>query len=151
MITGNCKALAIASLLLLNASCASKSHLGTRQSDLAPNACSITSDLCYFSSSGLSSQGRNWELHGFYSLQGSADGVYTLNGKVKFEYDYPTITRLEFLDLAFVFFEDDVVVHEEKIRVNGPKGIYLEFSRAIKSDPGFESSDWVWFDWRASE
>ena len=58
---------------------------------------------------------------------------------------------MTFLDLVFVLFEDGVVVHEEKVRLRGSISEYLKFSRTIESDLDFESSEWVWFDWRATE
>jgi hypothetical protein len=144
------KQLTIISILLIIASCATtKSYLGTKQSYLTTNACAITTKQCFFSKSGLSSQGAEYEFRGFYAVESAAEGTYILSGSVKFEFDNPAFERIDFLDLTIVFFEAGIVVHEEKVRVKGSIGNYLEFSQSIKTDSEFESSEWVNFKWRA--
>ncbi len=138
-------------LLFLVTSCATQSYLGVKQSELTSKVCTISTEQCFFARNGTSLQGRKWEVRGSYNLEKTDAGTHRLSGSAKLEYEHPAIKKVTFLDLVFVLFEDGVVVHEEKVRLRGPISEYLKFSRTIESDLDFESSEWVWFDWRATE
>jgi hypothetical protein len=139
------------SILLLIVSCASTKYLGTMQPGLAADACGFYTKQCNFSRSGLTSDGTKTSIDGYYYLDNKGGGTYTFSGAVKVEIDHPVITNISYLNLTFLFFRGEWVVHEEKIKLYGDMGEYLEFSQTIKSDVIFSSSKWASFNWRASE
>jgi len=145
------KPVLIISFLLLIVSCASTKYLGTNQPRLAVSACGIGVTQCFIFDSALDSNGSETSIEGKYFLDRVDAGTYAFHGSVKLEIDDGVLTNIEYLNLIFIFFKDDFVVHEEKIRLSGDVGEYHEFSQIIKSDVVFESSKWAWYNWRARE
>lgn len=147
------KPLPIISTLLLIVSCASTGYLGTEQPRLAADACGINTKTCFISDTGLSMDGTDTSINGYYSLDNTGGGTYAFSGSVKIEIDDLIITNIEFLRLSFIFFKGDLVVHDEIIQLTGrdKMGKNLEFSQIIKSDVDFDSSTWVRYNWSASE
>jgi hypothetical protein len=131
--------------------CTTYKYLGSKQTSLAADACAIGEKQCFMSASSQSLQGRRTTVNGSYFLDNVGGGTYTFSGSVKLEYDDPTIKNIKSLDLTFIFFKGDLVVHEEKVRLKGTMGKYLKFSQLIKSDVVFESSKWAWYQWSANE
>lgn len=138
-------------VLLLVASCASSKFLGTRQPGLAADACALASKQCFMSNSSLTTDGTRTTINGSYSLADQGGGSYVFSGSVKLEVNNPIIKNIRFLDITVVFFNNDLVIHEEKIRLKGSTGRYLEFSRVIQPSGSFESSQWAWYSWAANE
>jgi len=105
------------------------------------------------SNSGLTADGTSTSIYGYYSIDNTGDGTYTLSGSVKLSIDDSVVTNIQFLNLVFIFFKGDLVVHEEKIHITGRDKVdkNLEFSKIMKSDVVIESSYWVDFSWRATE
>ena len=144
------KFICLAIAISLISACSSTRYLGTKQPSLASSACSIETEQCFFSASGLTLQGYDSRLDGSWFLDAPGNGNYYLNGSAKLSFDKKASRTEMFLDLTFVFFKGDLVVHEEKIRVRGGFNKYHKFSRIIKSEVPFDSSKWVWYEWRGT-
>jgi len=145
------KPVLLIAVLLLVTSCASTKFLGTRQAGLAADACALETKQCFMSNNSLTTDGTRTWINGSYSVEDQGDGSYAFSGSVKLEVNNPIIKNIKFLDLTFAFFNNDLVIHEEKIRLKGSTGKYLEFSRVIKPSGAFQSSSWAWYSWRANE
>lgn len=139
------------SMLLLVQSCSTNKYLGTKQPNLAANACSIETKQCFMLVERLDSNGAKTTLRGSYFLGSVEGGTYLFRGSAKLDHEMREMSKIKYLDLTFVFFKGDIVVHEEKIRLRGSIGEYLEFSKLIKSGVTFDSSKWAWYNWRARE
>ncbi len=143
--------LLLLSILLLAVSCGGQKFLGTKQTRLAAEACPIEQSNCSRTFQGLDSNGNLYSLNTRYSLTRAENGAYLLDGSARLRHEHPVMVNIQYMDLYFVFFEGDTVVHEEKIRIRGGLDEYHEFSRSIRSDASFDSSYWVNFAWRVTE
>jgi len=120
--------------------CTHYEYLGTEQPELANSACSIDTEKCFFNYN----QGGT-TLYGSYSLNNVGGGAYSISGSAMLDISESSIIYDEYegMDLTFIFFKDNLVVHEETVRLNGIVKKYIKFSQLIKSDVIFESSSWA--------
>jgi hypothetical protein len=130
-------------------SCApSQKFLGTKQPGFKNYSCPIESEFCTFGASKY-----DWKINGTYYLDKMADGSYHLRGSVKVDAAetsavFESVSRL---DLTFIFFQGEVVIHEELVRLKGEANEYIKFSQMIEPGKEFESSAFAWYNFRVSE
>jgi hypothetical protein len=95
----------------------------------------------------------DWKIIGTYYLDKMADGSYHMRGSVKVDVSEssPVFQSVSRLNLTFFFFQGDVVIHEETVRLKGEANEYIKFSQ--KFDPGkeLESTAFAWYNFRVSE
>lgn len=122
--------------------------LGSDQPEYAAYACPKKSKQCLFDYDN--NQGEI--LDGFYSLESLAGGGYRINGAARVDISETSkeYQKIKKLHLTFIFFQGDLVVHEEIVKLRGELGKFIEFSQPFEINVEFESSAWVWFSWRLS-
>jgi hypothetical protein len=127
--------------------CTTYKYLGTEQPQIAIRACAIQEEFCTFSyySGGV-------KLNGSHRLQNIGHGVYTLSGSAKLDLSEKSAlwARISRLQLTFIFFKGDLVVHEEKVTLSGETNKYIKFSKSIELDTNFESSIWINYSYRVT-
>lgn len=134
---------------MLLAACAPPSRfLDTNQPLYARNACSIESDFCTI---GLSRN--DWKIIGTYYLDKTGENTYLLHGKVKLDVSKasPILQSVPRLQLGFIFFQDDLVVHEQRVRLQGKANEYINFEKPFETDRNIESSVLALAGFRATE
>ena len=143
------KSLLIIGITLLVSCASSTRFLGTNQPGIAVNACAAYRAECTIFHSGLSINGRQTVLSGTYRLQAIETGGYQLFGNASLSIDNAAMEDIRFLDLTFVLLQGDLVVYEEKIRLEGDFAESIEFTRTLDTAVTYDSSNWAWFNWRA--
>ena len=123
-------------------------YLGSKQAELAKIACPIDTKHCSFNYDDK--QGKT--LNGFFYLDREDGGGYIFKGSAKVDIsshskEYQKVQRLE---LTFIFFNGDLVIHEETLVLKGELEKYIKFSLPVESSTDIESSKWVSFRWRLS-
>ena len=137
----------ILSILVVSCSGTHK-FLGTKQPGLKNNSCPIESEFCTFSASK-----NDWKIIGTYYLDKLADGNYHLRGSVKVDVieSSPVFQSVSRLNLTFFFFQGDMVIHEEVVRLSGEANEYIAFSQMFDPEKELESSLFAWYNFQVTE
>jgi len=92
-------------------------------------------------------------LTGSYRVQNAEGGSYTISGSAKLDLSEKSVAfaKVSRLKMLFIFFEGDLVVHEETVTIRGETDKYIEFSKSIKSETEFDSSKLIEAGFRATE
>ena len=93
--------------------------------------------------------GQGKTMVGFYSLDRKDGGGYLFRGSVKVDIsatsqEYLTVRKLH---LTFIFFNGDLVVHEETVKLKGELEKYLDFSLPLEVSANIDSLRSVSFSW----
>ncbi len=133
-------------LCIFFAGCASKYlYQGSNQAEMAKNACSIDTEKCFINYD----DGQGKTMVGFYSLDRKAGGGYLFRGSVKVDIsatskEYRSVKKLH---ITFIFFNGDLVVHEEVVKLKGAIEKYLDFSLPLEVSANIDSLGSVSFSW----
>jgi hypothetical protein len=125
-----------------------KQFQGTLQPEYAKYACPKENKQCFFNYDDNQGQ----KVDGFYKVEKLADAGYVLIGSARVDISETSkeYQKIKKLHLTFIFFQDDLVVHEEVVKLRGDLGKFIEFSQTIETSTDFESSKWASFKWLLS-
>ena len=139
--------LLIFSLLLVSCAPPPK-FLGSNQPLYAINACPINDEFCTIQISK-----DEWKIIGTYYLDKTSRSNYLLHGSIKLDVSKvsPILQSVSRLQLVFIFFQDDLVVHEEQLRLKGKANEYIKFSQSFETESDIDSSTLAMAGFRATE